>query len=68
MFHRVNMIHVKLYSDSVYNHPDYDRSVSNVSNVSQQVTSTKVTWKCPDCGGNHTTTANRKYYCSLLTS
>jgi len=27
---------------------------------------TKITWRCPDCNGSHTTTADRKYYCTLL--
>jgi len=58
------MIHVKLYSDSVYDNPEYARAVSRASH---QVSTTKITWKCTDCGGNHTTAANRKYYCPILT-
>lgn len=61
MFSQVNnMRHVKLYSDSIYDKPEYARPVSSVSSV------TKITWKCTDCGGYHTTSTNRKYYCTIL--
>ena len=36
-------------------------------NCEKPITSTeKITWPCPDCKGNHTTTVDRKYYCTLL--
>jgi hypothetical protein len=29
-------------------------------------TTSKITWRCPDCNSNHTSTIDRKYYCTLL--
>lgn len=63
MFSRANnMRHVKLYSDSIYDKPEYDRPVSQISLPGTSTT----TWKCPDCGRSHTTAENRKYYCTIL--
>ncbi len=61
MFSKVHKFrHVKPYSDSVFDNPNYARPVSSLSST------TTITWKCPDCHGNHKTAENRKYYCTIL--
>jgi hypothetical protein len=37
-------------------------------NMPTTTSTTKITWRCPDCNGTHTTAASRKYYCTLLCS
>ena len=41
-------------------------SIKATSENYKPKSTTKITWRCPDCNGNHTTTEDRKYYCTLL--
>lgn len=41
-------------------------NTASENKLPNSTSTTKITWKCPDCNGNHTTTIDRKYYCTLL--
>jgi hypothetical protein len=62
--------------DCTFYHEEDIDCIRKILELSKQIkidnkvpkSTTKITWRCPDCKGHHTTTEDRKYYCTLLAS